>query len=750
MRIFVILILAANTLKRESRGRAASAREVMTYRDKTHRGHYRWSVVAVIIGLLTGLALPAISPRVALATAPYQPVNVSPADGTTEISLLHPFEASAFSDPDSSDNRALATQWQVTRTPRNYSNPVFDTGVDFQTAATLNDRGYLSLKMTPSNLCLDTVYYWRVRYQNHLGWWSNWSWETSFRTIVSGAPSVPLNLSPVNGVTEMLQGLTLESTAFVCLDTGATHAASRWQIFLVSRDYSGPVYDSGPDLTDKTSLPMPAGTLNYSTTYYWRVKHQDSLGRWSDWSDQTSFTTLMQPPVTPTNRAPVNGANAIGVTPTLTGAPFSDPDASGAHRASQWQITTTSGDYSSPVLDSGADSTNKTKITVPWGKLSYSTTNYWRVRYQDSYGNWSGWSPQTSFTTMMQPPATPNNTSPASAATGVAITPMLVSSDFSQPDVGDSHRASQWQITGMSGNYTSPLFDSGPDTANKASLTVAVGKLSYNTTYYWHVRHQDAYGNWSDWSVQTPFTTTTQVPVTPANSAPVNGANGLSVTPTLNSAAFSDPDAGDSHKASQWQVTASAGNYASPVYDSGPDAINKTKIAVPAGKLDNSTAYYWRVRYQDSYGNWSAFSPETTFTVAGLIKADFSAAPFQASPGQAVTFSDTSSGKVNSWVWDFGDGTTAQWTARPDEGKLTHSYSSAGAYTVSLTVAGPAGKDTLTKANTILVAGAASPFGGGLPWVPIVSGLAVMLAGGGAFWYLRRRPLPALNLSRRR
>jgi len=76
---------------------------------------------------------------------------------------------------------------------------------------------------------------------------------------------------------------------------------------------------------------------------------------------------------------------------------------------------------------------------------------------------------------------------------------------------------------------------------------------------------------------------------------------------------FSDPDAGDSHKASQWQITTSAGDYANPVYDSGRDT-NKTKIIIPAGKLTANTTYYWRVRHQDSKGAWSDYSAETSFT----------------------------------------------------------------------------------------------------------------------------------------
>jgi len=108
-----------------------------------------------------------------------------------------------------------------------------------------------------------------------------------------------------------------------------------------------------------------------------------------------------------------------------------------------------------------------------------------------------------------QPPSQPSNVSPSNGATGVSLTPVLQSSDFSDPDVGDTHAASQWQITTAPGDYTSPVWDSGTDTSNLTSIVVPSGMLNTNTTYYWHVRHQDNPGAWSDWSTETSFATIT-------------------------------------------------------------------------------------------------------------------------------------------------------------------------------------------------------------------------------------------------
>jgi PKD repeat protein len=53
-----------------------------------------------------------------------------------------------------------------------------------------------------------------------------------------------------------------------------------------------------------------------------------------------------------------------------------------------------------------------------------------------------------------------------------------------------------------------------------------------------------------------------------------------------------------------------------------------------------------------------------------------------------VQFSDGSTGPVDSWAWDFGDGAVSS-----DQNPV-HSFSSGGTYSVTLTVSGPGGTDT--------------------------------------------------------
>jgi PKD repeat protein len=57
--------------------------------------------------------------------------------------------------------------------------------------------------------------------------------------------------------------------------------------------------------------------------------------------------------------------------------------------------------------------------------------------------------------------------------------------------------------------------------------------------------------------------------------------------------------------------------------------------------------------------------------------------------GEMIHFTDTSTGTIDSWLWDFGDGTTSS------QQNPAHIYDSPGLYNVCLTASGPCGTDTI-------------------------------------------------------
>ena len=89
-------------------------------------------------------------------------------------------------------------------------------------------------------------------------------------------------------------------------------------------------------------------------------------------------------------------------------------------------------------------------------------------------------------------------------------------------------------------------------------------------------------------------------------------------------------------------------------------------------------------------------------TLAFAVHADEPTAAFETSvtSGLApleVTFTDLSTGEVESWSWSFGDGTVST------EPSPTHVFEEPGSFTVKLTVTGPDGSDSVEVEDLIVV-----------------------------------------------
>lgn len=94
-------------------------------------------------------------------------------------------------------------------------------------------------------------------------------------------------------------------------------------------------------------------------------------------------------------------------------------------------------------------------------------------------------------------------------------------------------------------------------------------------------------------------------------------------------------------------------------------------------------------------------APAAKPTVAANVPApvaDFSTDRVEAKPDQAVKFRDDTTGKVTSWLWDFGDGKTST------EQNPVHKYAENGTYTITLKVTGPGGTDTIQRKEFIRIA----------------------------------------------
>jgi PKD repeat protein len=107
--------------------------------------------------------------------------------------------------------------------------------------------------------------------------------------------------------------------------------------------------------------------------------------------------------------------------------------------------------------------------------------------------------------------------------------------------------------------------------------------------------------------------------------------------------------------------------------------------------LAPGTTYYYQVSSTDRDGN-TATSSENSFV---LVRANFTAAPTSGPAPLSVVFTNTSTGVYTNSSWNFGDGGTST------QASPTHIYSAFGSYTVTLTISGMSGMDTLTRTNYI-------------------------------------------------
>jgi alpha-L-fucosidase 2 len=104
------------------------------------------------------------------------------------------------------------------------------------------------------------------------------------------APFAPANVTPADGAVDQPLTPTLQVSNFSDPDNGDTNSAAQWLVRRVADSII--VFDSGEDSTNKTSLAVPSGVLDFVTTYNWQARHEDSHNLWSDYSTPTAFLTV--------------------------------------------------------------------------------------------------------------------------------------------------------------------------------------------------------------------------------------------------------------------------------------------------------------------------------------------------------------------------------------------------------------------------------------------------------------------------
>jgi len=125
-----------------------------------------------------------------------------------------------------------------------------------------------------------------------------------------------------------------------------------------------------------------------------------------------------------------------------------------------------------------------------------------------------------------------------------------------------------------------------------------------------------------------------------------------------------------------------------------------------------ATAGTYTITLTAGNANGSSIASQTLTVTAGSAAtapaAAFQFAPAAPATGQSVAFTDTSTGSPTAWSWTFGDGgsSTAQ--------SPTHTYQSAGTFTVALKASNALGSTTATEQAVVVAAASSTAFDGNI------------------------------------
>ncbi len=234
------------------------------------------------------------------SNAPSTPTNSTPANAATAQNLNPVLSGSAYSDLDS--NTQVNAQWQVDD-DSDFATPVWSRtagSAEFSTTVNTSNGTFANELAGETELDHNSTYYWRVRYSD--GVWSSWSTGTNFTTNIIETPT---NTSPASAATVTTLTPTLTASAFSDAQTGHTAANAQWQLD-ATNSFTSPIYDSGTT-GYSASFAVPSAVLSNLSSYYWRVRYQDSSGMWSSYSSPTRFLVSESP----LSVRPLFGSNTV-------------------------------------------------------------------------------------------------------------------------------------------------------------------------------------------------------------------------------------------------------------------------------------------------------------------------------------------------------------------------------------------------------------------------------------------------------
>ena len=506
---------------------------------------------------------------------------------------------------------------------------------------TTNDNtcsNWISETVAVAELLPGTTYYWQIKAVNDIGTtYANGSLSSfwSFTTKTSVIPPGAFNKSlPSDGATGVSNNPTISWAVSsgkeiyqYCYDTSNDNACSSW--------FS----------TYATSVTL--GGLTSGVKYYWHIRALNYDGTTysngssaSYWSFTTTAATIKPGNFNKIN--PSNGEVAVPTNPTLSWGGISDVI------SYEYCYDDSDDNACSPWVNNGIITSKSLSGLLP------GTTYYWHVRAINNAGTTYANGSEVAFwsfrTALGPPPGAFDKSSPSNGATGLSTTPTL--------SWGTSSGATSYDYCYDTTNdgACSSWVDNGTVTST------ALGGLTTDTIYYWHIRAVNGNGttysnvsNTAFWSFKTKsfklylpliMNKYSPPPVSPPGefnkSSPTNGATGQSTSPTLT-----------------WEISSGATSY-EYCYDTTNDNActtwvdNGTATSKALSGLSTGTSYYWHVRSNNSGGTTYANGSSTAFwsftTVPTLPVAFSKISPTHAATGQSVN---------PTLTWEISSGATS-------------------------------------------------------------------------------------------